>query len=90
MTELPDYKRIPEPHDLKVELLPEGRKLYFQKECLEAVTILRKRNGKKWKIIAKNVRTPYTDDEPFSGPANLIYKIIFASEKSATAEVYLS
>jgi hypothetical protein len=42
MTEIKDILHIKKNHNFKILILPEGRKVCFEKECLETVTILRK------------------------------------------------
>ena len=81
MTEVKDSITGKNDHDLKVLIVPEGRKLYFIKECLDAVTIHRKVDDGEWTIISKNTRTPYIDDEQFNPPVVLAYKAIFEKQR---------
>ena len=80
MTQLKKSTYAKKDHRLKVLMIPQGRKLYFNKECLEPVTIQRKVNEGKWEMISKNSRTPYIDDEPFDSPVVLAYKAVFEKQ----------
>ncbi len=92
MTEVKDSISAREDHSLKVLLIPEGRKLYFQKECLEAVTIQRKVNDGYWEVISKNTRTPYVDGDQFKVPVTLAYKAIYEKQgrQEDVVEVHLN
>ena len=92
MTEIKDTDATRKDHDLKVLLVPEGRKLYFSKDCLEAVTIQRKVNDGEWEIITKNTRTPYIDGEQFNSTVVLTYKAIFEKQNQYenVVEVHLN
>ena len=50
MTEVRDIL-TGENHPLLVLLVREGRKLYFEKECLESVTIHRRINDGPWEVL---------------------------------------
>lgn len=69
-----------------IELIPEGRKIYFEKECLEPVSVLRKVNAGNWEVIAKQVRTPHFDTAKIKGPSTLEYKLVF-EDKTETDSV---
>lgn len=80
MTEIKDILSLRKDHGLNVLLVPQGRKLYFDKECLEEVTIQRKVNDGEWAVLAKNIRTPYIDGERFTSSVVLKYKAIFEKQ----------
>lgn len=80
MTQVKDSIFAVKDHSLKVLLVPEGRKLYFDRECLDAVTIHRKVNDGEWEIVSKNTRAPYIDEEQFDSPVVLAYKAVFEKQ----------
>lgn len=55
----------------------EGRKVYFDKDCFDRVTVLRRINGGKWSEIGKDVRTPFVDTDVVASPADIEYKVFF-------------
>ena len=77
MTQVKDSISTRKGGSLKVLLIPKGRKLYFDKECLETVTIHRKVNDGEWEIVSKNTQTPYIDRERFDLSVVLAYKAVF-------------
>lgn len=79
MTDFKDVLSVNNPHELRVLLTSEGRQLYFQKECLEPVSVFRKVNDDKWENIAKGIRPPYTDLLEINSPAKIEYKLSFGN-----------
>ena len=92
MTEIKTILSTWKDHGFSVLLVPEGRKLYFDKKCLEAVTIQRKANDGEWEVLAKNTRTPYVDSEKFNLPIVLTYKVHFKLQEQCetVVEVHLT
>jgi hypothetical protein len=92
MTEIKDILHIKKNHNFKILIVPEGRKVYFEKDCLETVTILRKVGDQAWQVIANEVHAPYIDSEKFELPVLLLYKVIFQNVKDEQdiVEVHLS
>ena len=58
-----------------IELTDKGRKISFRRDCLEEIEIQRKVNEQDWKLLVKNIRTPYTDEESFPDGTKLSYSI---------------
>lgn len=77
MTDFKDVLSIKKPHHLQLRLTDLGAELYFEKECLESVNVLRRVDDGEWKQIAKGVRTPYNDPLNTSSPATIEYKLNF-------------
>ena len=88
MTETKNH--IPESHHDRVRItLNEHNqpRLYFDKLCLEAVTIERKMDGGAWDILAKNVRSPYTDQDNLTHTEQVKYRIRFGKAQEETVEL---
>ncbi|WPP52833.1 hypothetical protein [Catalinimonas niigatensis] len=71
------------PHDCAHIIFNEHDqpKLYFDKLCLEAVTIARSINGEAWETLARNVRSPYVDETSFEHAKQVKYCIHFGKAK---------
>ena len=80
MTEIKDTLSLKENEQFKVLLTEEGRKIYFAKECLDEVTVLRRINEEPWKEISRDVRTPFFDTDKISTPAYVEYKLLFKTK----------
>ena len=90
MTDISVQRPISE-HQLRVSLEAGERKLYFEKECLEDVTIYRRVDDGNWDVLATHARAPVIDKEPFPQTAKLPYKAAFADMKeSQPVEVSLA
>lgn len=59
----------------KIELVDKGRKISFQRDCLEEVTIMRKVNDGEWETLAERIRSPYVDEDGFTKGTKLSYAI---------------
>ena len=81
MTQTKDTLQIKGKHGFKALPVQEGIKLYFEKECLEDVTIIRRVNEGEWQVLAEGARTPYIDTERFNKPVKLLYKAVFKNEE---------
>lgn len=77
MTEITDIFSIKPDEEFKVVVTNQGRKVYFEKDCLERVTVLRRINGGEWKEIAKDIRTPFVDTDVIANPADIEYGVSF-------------
>lgn len=55
----------------------EWKKMFFSKECVEKITILRRIHKGEWQTIGKDVRAPFLDSDQISTPAEISYKILF-------------
>jgi hypothetical protein len=77
MTELKNTFSIGKKGQFKVPLTDEGRQVYFEKDCMDEVTVLRRINSGRWTEIGKDVRTPFFDPEKIPEPAEIEYKVIF-------------
>lgn len=87
LTDFKDVLSVNNPHELRVFLTGEGRQLYFQKECLEPVSVFRKVNDDYWENIAKGVRPPYTDSKEINSPAKIEYKLSFGNGEAESNTV---
>jgi hypothetical protein len=65
-----------------IELTEQGRKISFRKECLEEIEIRRKVNENDWSPLAKNIRTPYIDEEDFPSGTKLSYAIRIGEQEN--------
>jgi hypothetical protein len=88
MTETKNH--IPESHHDRVRItLNEHHqpKLYFDKLCLEAVTIERSVDDEPWDILAKNVRSPYVDQTSPDHAGQVKYRIRFGKAQEESVEL---
>ena len=58
-----------------IELVEQGRKISFRRDCLGEVKIYRKINDEDWKLLIQQVRTPYVDAEDFPSGTTISYAI---------------
>lgn len=58
-----------------IELVEEGRKISFRRDCLGDLEIFRKVNDKDEALLIKKARTPYVDEEEFPPGTKLNYSI---------------
>lgn len=58
-----------------IELVEQGRKISFQRDCLGEVKIYRKVNEEDWNLLIQQTRTPYVDTEEFPSGTKISYKI---------------
>jgi hypothetical protein len=91
MTDIKNVLSLTEDQPFKILLTDAGRKLYFDKECLEKITILRRVNEGEWITIGKEVRAPFLDIDEIPTPAEITYKILFGHSKNTdhVVKVYL-
>lgn len=64
-----------------IELVSDGRKIDFKKDCLEEVDIFRKVEDGDWQLLIKNARTPYVDTGKFSKGTKLAYRVQLGTGK---------
>ena len=67
-TEHPD--RLP-----AVELVEQGRKIVFHKDCLGDVKVSRSANNGPWDVLTEQARSPYIDHEEFPAGTHLRYEV---------------
>lgn len=58
-----------------IELTDRGRRISFQKDCLEDVSIIRKVNEGEWEKLSTHIRSPYINEEAFPEGTKLSYNI---------------
>jgi hypothetical protein len=66
-------------------------RITFDKLCQQAVSIERRINSGEWQMLARNVRSPFTDGESFSRGGELAYRLRYGSaqEENIVLRVYL-
>ena len=63
-----------------IELENNKRKISFRRDCFGTVKIYRKVNEEDWKLLIREVRTPYVDSESFPPDTKLTYTIELEQE----------
>ena len=58
-----------------IELLEEGRKISFRRDCFGEIRIQRKVNEGEWEVLAERIRSPFVDAEPFPAGTKISYAV---------------
>ena len=58
-----------------IELLVEGRKISFRRDCFGEISIHRKVNEGEWEVLAQRVRSPFVDKDPFPSGTEIAYSV---------------
>ena len=67
-------------HIPNIELIEEGRKISFRKDCFGEIKIYRKVNNGEIILLIQQARTPYVDTDDFSKGTKLSYTIELEQE----------
>ncbi|ARS38136.1 hypothetical protein CA264_21570 (plasmid) [Pontibacter actiniarum] len=58
-----------------LELVKEGRKISFRRDCFGEIIVRRKVNDGDWETLIERTRSPFVDTDPFPPGTTLTYSV---------------